>query len=351
MEVEQAMEEAVKARPVRLKWGISQGRPTNVLVPPHVNTHNQSAAESVDMNAHHVTDTTGKNPVDIRDKPSLSSGLMWLLWKHVHLIKENPTKGAFTQKNKANKSAGHVKNWVNIVVTAGNRTLSNSVALDLQSEQMPNPPSSTIPSLMTKATSVSSSVSNTDAVYKKTHREVSRHHNTKPVVSTTITHANPESNDKFDQSIFKVAHTTSLPVQITSHCNTKQVVSTTIPCANPESDDKFGQSIVEAAQTGLKHKHASHDSTEYITSEVEEVDNDRSDISIYDRNAKPKSHVTTLVHLLVHLSPILTYVELQTNISVNKPVKKAKTSNNLQHGATDTLAEDLGQSVLRIGSG
>ncbi|KAL4072697.1 hypothetical protein V8B97DRAFT_2023439 [Scleroderma yunnanense] len=233
-----------------------------------------------------------------------------------------------TSNNKANKLVNHVKNWVNIIVTAGNGTLSNSVALDLQSEQTPNPPSSTIPSLTTKATSVSSSVSNIDAVYKKTHREL--------VVSTTITHANPESDDKFDQSIFKVAYTTSLP----------QAVSTTIPHANPESDDEFGQSIVEAAQTSLKHKHTSHNSTEYITSEVEEMDDDGSDISIYDRNAKPESGVTTLVCLLVHLSPMLTYVELQTKISINKPVKKAKTSNDLQHGATDTLAEDLGQSVL-----
>ncbi|KAL4061715.1 hypothetical protein J3A83DRAFT_4376600 [Scleroderma citrinum] len=280
-----------------------------------------------------------------------------------------------TQNNKANKLVNHVKNWVNIIVTAGNGTLSNSVALDLQSEQTPNPPSSTIPSLTTKATSVSSSVSNIDAVYKKTHREVpSRfqdkpdhqcavlpgqskhcvvgdrisvpvndednlqvchplpaqivgHHNIKLVVSTTITHANPESDDKFDQSIFKVAYTTSLPVQIASHHNVKQAVSTTIPHANPESDDEFGQSIVEAAQTSLKHKHTSHNSTEYITSEVEEMDDDGSDISIYDRNAKPESGVTTL-----------------TKISINKPVKKAKTSNDLQHGATDTLAEDLGHN-------
>ncbi|KAL4077523.1 hypothetical protein J3A83DRAFT_4185895 [Scleroderma citrinum] len=120
----------------------------------------------------------------------------------------------------------------------------NSAASNSQAHGTSLIPFSTTPSLTTKATSVSSAVSEATPAYKKTlmpvywMKMVTRNHRTESVLCPT---------------------------------------NTTIKLE--ESDDKFIKPISEAAQTSSKHKHRDYAKAGYVVmSEVDKVDNVGSDV-------------------------------------------------------------------------
>ena len=78
-------------------------------------------------------------------------------------------------------------------------------------------------------------------------------------------------------------------------------------------------------------------------SEVDEADDKKSDVdhgnrTVHIQPAK-KPHSTAMVCPFTCLCTMLIYMEWQGNIVVDKPVKKAKTNNNSEHGATEGSAQ------------
>ncbi|KAL4066341.1 hypothetical protein V8B97DRAFT_2025491 [Scleroderma yunnanense] len=120
---------------------------------------------------------------------------------------------------------GCINNWANDVrPSAGNSTSMNFTTSNSQTHGMSHVLSSTTPSLITKATSVSSAAFEATPAYKKT------------------------------------------PMQLALH-----PTNTTINLE--ESDDEFIKPISEAAQTGSKCMHADYAKAGYVvTSEVDKVD-------------------------------------------------------------------------------
>ncbi|KAL4070464.1 hypothetical protein J3A83DRAFT_4188503 [Scleroderma citrinum] len=156
----------------------------------------------------------------------------------------------------------------------GNGTPQNSIVSDSDISAICHPLSSTVPSLTTKATSVSSVASNKALP-----------HNWIPIAAQR---GFPTDN--------RVAECTIVNIE--------------------DSDNEFNNPIFKAAQSSSKCKYTDHH--EYaMMSEVNdgEYGVDHPDTDILMQVLKPP-HVTT-----------------KTNIMVDKPVKKAKTSSCGQHGA------------------
>ncbi|KAI6009256.1 hypothetical protein BKA83DRAFT_4133609 [Pisolithus microcarpus] len=236
MEVEQAAQEGNKVKPVRPKQSVCQGRPTNISVTLHADEGSsimdQSINSGVDMevNTHHVDTNLTGCPLDIwGEKTPLSGGnrhalrrqnALTLYWLNLIWNLSMPKRRAFL--------LGRVNNWANEVQpSTSNVTPQNSTASDSQTGGKSHPPSSTMPSLTTKATSVSSAISDAAPAYRRTPI---------PVLNTSL---DDENNDGMHES-------TPLPVWIAGHHMPKMVGHTTSTNANlQESDDDFDQPILK----------------------------------------------------------------------------------------------------------
>ncbi|KIM60853.1 hypothetical protein SCLCIDRAFT_26361 [Scleroderma citrinum Foug A] len=153
---------------------------------------------------------------------------------------------------------GHINNWMNEVEDDGDGTPPNMLTSNSLTSGTADPPSSTVPSAMTKATTVSSATSGVAAAGKVTQ------------------HA---------------AH----------------------PINQEESNNDFNKPISEFIQTGSKHKHSSCDDSQYVaTSEVDEADNEESDTGYNDTDIcltqTAKRPRVTAMDLMNKLKTIITTV-------------------------------------------
>ncbi|KAI6004447.1 hypothetical protein F5J12DRAFT_783420 [Pisolithus orientalis] len=164
-----------------------------------------------------------------------------------------------------------------------------------------HPPSLTVPSLTTNATSVSSAASDTIPVYSRT-----------PLIipSGLLTHDESGDDDKDQQG--------AVPVRFTGYHKTKLVAHMANAHFNlelEESDNDFNRPISNMALASSKCKHTDHSSEYVVTSEVDEVDDDGH----HDRN----------IHLHTPKAPEHCHVTAML-------VKKAKTSNNFSEQGANT---------------
>ncbi|KAI6101621.1 hypothetical protein EDD16DRAFT_1525816 [Pisolithus croceorrhizus] len=160
---------------------------------------------------------------------------------------------------------------------------------------------------MTKAMSVSSATSDLAALaYRRTPM---------PVLNSS-----PDDKNKNGMQ-----DSTASLVWIVGHRQAKMAKCTTTNENLQESDDNLDRPISETAWAGTKHKHTGYHNSvdpQYIASEVNEADNEGSDIG----------HDNADTCLLPPAkAPCVTTM---TNIITNKPVKKPWTN---QHG--DTMAK------------
>ncbi|KAI6140862.1 hypothetical protein BKA82DRAFT_34390 [Pisolithus tinctorius] len=194
--------------------------------------------------------------------------------------------------------AGRIKSWASSIAPVGNGTPHNSVTSgsQVQTDGMPNLPPSTVPSLTTKATSISSEISITEDDQE---------------------HAMPQESTKchmISNNIPAVAHDEDEhyfrdPLTISAKFTQYQKPVEAMACAtntstDAESDLKVENPISHAVQAGLKHRHADHDNVEYVSSsEVENMDDGGSFCDLHDVNIRMKVvkelHVTTMVCPLV----------------------------------------------------
>ncbi|KAI6123031.1 hypothetical protein EDD16DRAFT_705173 [Pisolithus croceorrhizus] len=170
MEIEQASQDGSKAKPVRPRRGTDQRRLTPLSGTPHVD---------VDMGAdpYHEESTAVVAPAVIvqGDKPSLSGSNSRALRRQNTMADVELTRVLGQEKshqrtpNKRALLLGRVNNWANEVRPGvGSCTPQNSAASDSQTGGKSYPPSSTVPSLTTKATSVNSAASDAAWSYRET---------------------------------------------------------------------------------------------------------------------------------------------------------------------------------------
>ncbi|KAI6000460.1 hypothetical protein EDD15DRAFT_2193093 [Pisolithus albus] len=195
---------------------------------------------------------------------------------------------------------GCVNNWANEVrPSASNNTPQNSAASDSQTGGKSYPPSSTVPSLTTKATSVSSATSDVAPEYRRTPAPVSN--------------GSPVDEDKDGTQ-----DATPLPARIAGHHRLRMSGRPTSANVNPqESDDDCERPISKAAWTGTKRKRTGYPDFELATPEAAEADDegsgiDHSDEDIYLQQLAKVPHVTAM-----------------TNVIASNSTKKPRTS---QHG-------------------
>ncbi|KAI6153198.1 hypothetical protein BKA82DRAFT_34262 [Pisolithus tinctorius] len=205
---------------------------------------------------------------------------------------------------------GRINKWANDVgPSSSNNSPQNSVPSDSHSNLTPHLPSSTVPSLTTNATSVSSAASDTILVYGRT-----------PLINPSglPTHDESGDDDKDQQG--------TVPVRFAGYCKTKLVACTANARFNlelEESNDDFNRPISNMALAGSKRKHTDHSSEYIVTSEVDEADDDGH----HDRN----------IHRCTPKAPELRCVTAMSNIVIDRPVKKAKTSNNFSEQGVNTV--------------
>ncbi|KAI5983544.1 hypothetical protein EDD15DRAFT_2376339 [Pisolithus albus] len=252
MEAKQAMLEGGKARPVRPKWGVSQQRPTNICAAPHVD-----AAVDMEANTHchvdtgladamrNVEATCALEQEESHQRFVINCFIMMLLltestlhWLNLIWNCSMPNRRAFL--------LGCINDWANEVpLSASNHNHQNSTASDSQTGGKSYPPSSTVPSLTSKATSVSSATSDVAPAYRKT-----------PMPASNGSSGGENKDGTQDP-------TQALPVQIIGHHQPKMSRHPTSVNVNlQESDDDFDMPISTAAQAGTKHKHTGHHDSE-----------------------------------------------------------------------------------------
>ncbi|KIM64052.1 hypothetical protein SCLCIDRAFT_23899 [Scleroderma citrinum Foug A] len=230
-------------------------------------------------------------------------------------------------KNKRALLLGHVKNWADDVQPgSGNGAPHSSAASQTNSTCHPLP--SAVPSPTTKATGLNSVTSD---------KAPARHNKSRStVLSSLLVHTVNENNGE---------ERTTLPVQVACRHTAKLVACTNNTTIHPEeSDDEFDMPVSKAARAGSKRK-AGLISEYVVAHEVDEADNEESDVDHPNRDicmwTAKEARVTVVVRPLIRLSALL-MSKWQTNNIVNKPAKKMKTGNNNQ---ANTMAEDSGQSV------
>ncbi|KAI6017638.1 hypothetical protein PISMIDRAFT_18306 [Pisolithus microcarpus 441] len=229
--------------------------------------------------------------------------------------------------NKRALLLGRINNWANEVrPSIGSSTPQNSAASDSQTGGKSHPPSSTIPSLTTKATSVSSAASAIAPAYRET---------AAPAVI-----ASPQSEDEGDVQDPAVEDANSMPVPTTlpvrlrvagHHQPHKVVERTTSTNVNPStSDDDFNRPISDVvAQMGSKHRHEGYNDSQYVTtSDADDMDDERSNTG----DGMVGSHLPQTAK-----AP---HVTAMTNVIAEKPAKKPCTSPH-----SDAVAEGSGHSA------
>ncbi|KAI6139092.1 hypothetical protein BKA82DRAFT_24595 [Pisolithus tinctorius] len=326
MEVSQSMEDAVeKMKPVKPTRGAIQKKLTNIPIAPHDNDQ-----DDMEVDTHHalsmpwvVTDLSDSN---VRDKPcprvvpsSCAVKRQYAVANLADYIGVGESTRAQVREGNAhcqhapNRRAlllGRINKWANDVgPSSGNNSPQNSVPSDSHSNSTPHPPSSTVPSLTTNATSVSSAASDTIPVYGRT-----------PSINPSglLTHDKSGDNDKDQQG--------TVPVRFAGYCETKLVTRTANARFNlelEESDDDFDRPISNMALAGSKRKHTDHSSEYIVTSEVDEADDD--------------GHCDRNIHLCTPKAPELRCVTAMSNIVIDQLAKKAKTSNNFSEQGANTV--------------
>ncbi|KAI6114260.1 hypothetical protein F5141DRAFT_1062723 [Pisolithus sp. B1] len=319
MEAEQATLEGSKVRPVRPKQGV-------IAVDVEANTHchvdtdlavcpsriQRDKAPLSGGNHHMLTRQNAMRDVELtcaleQEKSHqqfiidclrmlllTESTLHWLnlIWNH-----STPNRKAFL--------LGHINNWANEVsLGASNNNCQNSAASNSQTSGKSYLPSSTVPSLMSKVTSVSSVTSDAAPAYRKTPM---------PVLNGSSGNENKDGMQDPTQA---------LPVWIVGHHQPKMSRHTTSVNVNlQESNDDFNMPISTAAQMGTKHKCTGHHNSQ-VTSEVEEADSKGPDIDNSDTDVQ---------------LPKVPCVTTTTNIIASKSTKKPHTSQ-----LDDTMVEGSG---------
>ncbi|KIN97259.1 hypothetical protein M404DRAFT_32479 [Pisolithus tinctorius Marx 270] len=202
--------------------------------------------------------------------------------------------------------AGHVKSWASGVAPVGNGTPHNSVTLgsQVQTDGMPNLPPSTVPSLTTKATSISSEISVTEDDQECTMPQESTECH---MISNDV----PAAAHNEDEHYFRDPLTVS--AKFTQYQKPVEAMAcATNTSADAKSDLKVENPISHAVQAGLKRRHTNHDNVEYVSSsEVENADDGGSFCDLHDVN----------VCMKVVKEPCVTTM---TNIRIDKLAKKAK---------------------------
>ncbi|KAI6094744.1 hypothetical protein F5141DRAFT_1069121 [Pisolithus sp. B1] len=183
MEVEQAMQEANRVKPVRPRGGMDQRALTTLSDAPcvdadlgadpyHVNIRvvispsnhvlrRQNAMANVEMACALEQEKTHQRSIHV-------SSLTMLVLTELTLYWLNLTWNLSTLNKKA-LLLGHVNNWANEVrPSIGAGTSQNSAASDSQTGRKSYLPSSTVPSLTTNMTSVTSEASSTVPAYRET---------------------------------------------------------------------------------------------------------------------------------------------------------------------------------------
>ncbi|KIN94064.1 hypothetical protein M404DRAFT_35437 [Pisolithus tinctorius Marx 270] len=235
---------------------------------------------------------------------------MLLLLTELTLFWLNLTWNVSTLNNRT-LLAGRIKSWASSIAPVGNGTPCNSVTLgsQVQTDGTPNLPPSTVPSLTTKATSISSEISITEDDQEHTMpQESTKCH----MISNDV----PAAAHDEDEHYFRDPLTISAKF-IWYQEPVEAMVHATNTSADAESDLKVENPISHAVQAGLKHRHADHDNIEYVSlSKVENADDGGSFCDLCDVN----------VHMKVVKEPCVTTM---TNIRIDKLAKKAKESREL----------------------
>ncbi|KAI6155778.1 hypothetical protein BKA82DRAFT_4349007 [Pisolithus tinctorius] len=319
MEVEQATQDAVKAKPVKPKPKPKgrQGRPTNISDLP------RGEVANIEVEAHRVTadDFLGSS-----DKPPRRHDTTELLGDDVATSARAPNLGKSRAPNNRTLLAGRVKSWASGVAPVGNGTPHNSVTSgpQVQTDGTPNLPPSTVPSLTTKATSVSSEISVAeDDQERATPQEGTERH----MISNDV----PAAAHDEDEHYFRDPLTVS--AKFTWYQKPVEAMArATNTSADAESDLEVENPISHAVQAGLKRRHADRNNVEYVSSsEVENADDGGSFCDLRDVNVRMK----------VVKEPRVTTM---TNIRIDKPAKKAKESREL------ALASSTSDRPLSMGT-
>ncbi|KIN94160.1 hypothetical protein M404DRAFT_35342 [Pisolithus tinctorius Marx 270] len=327
MEVEQATQDAVKAKPVKPKPKLKgrQGRPTNISDLPrgevanieveahHVTADDFLGSSNKPPRRHNMTELLGDDVATSACAPNLGKSqyvvlfpcTMLLLLTESTLFWLNLTWNVSALNNRT-LLAGHVKSWASSVTPVGNGTPRNSVTSgsQVQTDGTPNLPPSTVPSLTTKATSVSSeiSIAEDDQEHTMPQESTERH-----MISNDV----PAAAHDEDEHYFRDPLTISAKF-MQYQKPVEAMVCTTNTSGDAKSDLEVENPISHAVQAGLKHRHADHDNVEYVSSsEVENADDGGSFCDLHDVNIRMK-----VVKELC--------VTTMTNIRIDKPAKKAK---------------------------
>ncbi|KAI6009454.1 hypothetical protein F5J12DRAFT_781995 [Pisolithus orientalis] len=183
MEVEQAMQDTVKAKPVKPKPKLKgrQGRPTNISDLPcvaniEVEAHHVTANDFLGSSnklprQHNTTELLGDDVATSAHVPNPGKSWYIVLFPCTMLLLL--TESTVFWLNLTWNS------WASGSAPVGNGTPHNSVTLgsQVQTNGIPNLPPSTVPSLTTKATSVSSEISITEDDQECTMpQESTKHH-------------------------------------------------------------------------------------------------------------------------------------------------------------------------------
>ncbi|KAI6141332.1 hypothetical protein BKA82DRAFT_28774 [Pisolithus tinctorius] len=230
---------------------------------------------------------------------------MLLLLTELTLFWLNLTWNVSTPNNRT-LLAGRIKSWASGVTPVGNGTPCNSVTLgsQVQTDGTPNLPPSTVPSLTTKATSVSSEISVAeDDQEHATPQESTKHH----MISNNV----PAVAHNEDEHYFRDPLTVSAKFMWYQK-PVEAMACATNTSADAESDLEVENPISHAVQASLKCRHTNHDNVEYVSlSEVENVDDGGSFCDLHDVNVRMK----------VVKEPCVTTM---TNIRIDKPVSHTK---------------------------
>ncbi|KAI6029781.1 hypothetical protein PISMIDRAFT_23988, partial [Pisolithus microcarpus 441] len=228
--------------------------------------------------------------------------------------------------NKRALLLGRVNNWANEVRPGvGSCTPQNSAASDSQTGGKSYPPSSTVPSLTTKATSVNSAASDAARSYRET--------SAPRVIGFPDPGDEGDAQDPAAEDVDSTPNPIALPVRLRVagyHQQHKTVERTTSTNVNPStSDDDFDRPISDVARTSLKRRHAGYSDSRFVsTSDADDVDDEVSNTG--HRNVGSDLPQTTKVPR----------VTAMTNVNADKPAKKPRTSLH-----DDITAEETGHSA------
>ncbi|KAI6110927.1 hypothetical protein EDD16DRAFT_1710592 [Pisolithus croceorrhizus] len=336
MEIEQASQDGSKAKPVRPRRGTDQRRLTPLSGTPHVDV-------DVGADPYHEESTAVVAPAVIvqGDKPSLSGSNSRALRRQNAMADVELTRVPGQEKshqrsvdfpsltitpNKRALLLGRINNWANEVRPGvGSCTPQNSAASDSQTGGKSYPPSSTVPSLTTKATSVNSAASDAARSYRET--------SAPRVIGFPDPGDEGDAQDPAAEDVDSTPNPIALPVRLRVagyHQQHKTVERTTSTNVNPStSDDDFDRPISDVARTSLKCRHAGYSDSRFVsTSDADDVDDEVSNTG--HRNVGSDLPQTTKV----------LRVTAMTNVNADKPAKKPQTSLH-----DDITAEETGHSA------